>query len=61
MKRANFGVYVNAKTKGIEIDIPELLEAVGLPDTEENRNQATDAALNALKEEFPEAQPQVTK
>lgn len=35
------------------LDVPELLRAVGLPDTEENRDLACEAALEVTHRQWP--------
>lgn len=52
MKKIAAGVYVNDRQE-LEFDIPEILRAMGLPDTEANRDSATRAAIAASQQVFP--------
>lgn len=47
------GLYV--KGGALEIDVPELLAALGWRDTPENRDTATTAAAELLRERYPSA------
>jgi hypothetical protein len=47
--------WVDEKDKSLHIDIPRMLKELGLPDTPENRDAATQLAAKILKNLTPKA------
>ena len=53
-QRLEDGVFVNLAKHQMEVDIPLLLERLGVPDTPANRERVLVGAKQAFAEKFPE-------
>jgi len=54
MKRLGPGIYSEGET--MHVDILELLEHLGWPDTEESRNELTEIVAECIREEIPDCE-----